>query len=101
MSMKKTTRGGRPNQHTGKLKVLLLTGSVIATIAGTQLLPMQDGVTAEAVGATSEPVTIVVPVDADASIPLPPGERRTQVELEPIPQVVQPDIQPVARSQSS
>jgi hypothetical protein len=96
-----TTKRRRPNTHTGNLKAFLLAGSAIATIAGTQLLPLQDGGTAEAPAPTSDPVTVVVPVGEASSIDLPPGERRTQVELKPIPQVVEPEIQPVARTRSS
>jgi hypothetical protein len=96
-----TKKGKRPNQQTGKLKALLLTGSVIATLAGVRLLPLQEQAVAEAPVSVYEPVTIIVPSVETSTIPLPPGKRGTQVELKPIPQVVQPQINPVARTQSS
>ena len=36
------TKSARPNQQVGALKALLLTGSVVATLAGTRLLAKQD-----------------------------------------------------------
>lgn len=96
-----TTRRRRHNQYTGKLTAFLLTGSVIATAAGTQILPLQDAAKDENPVATTEPVTVIVPADDSSSITLPPGERRTQIEMKPIPQVIQPRLRPLARSRSS
>lgn len=82
------------------LKALLLTGSVVATLAGTRLLAQQD-TTAASAAAVAEPVTIVVPATDDMTVQLPPNTRSTQVHLQPIPQVVQPQLRPLARSRSS
>ncbi|MFZ0546291.1 MAG: hypothetical protein WAM60_12680 [Candidatus Promineifilaceae bacterium] len=96
-----TKRRGRPNQQTGKLKALLLTGSVIATLAGMELLPLQDQAQAAVLGSGSETITVVVPDSGTSSIPLPPNSRKTQVELKPIPQAIQPHINVVTRTRSS
>lgn len=96
-----TDRGRRPNQQTGKLKVLFLTGSVIATLAGMQILPLQETASTGMPAPVSEPVTIVVPAADGAAITLPPANRKAQLELNPIPQAVQPQINPVARTRSS
>jgi hypothetical protein len=96
-----TKKGKRPNQQTGKLKALLLTGSVIATLVGVRLLPLQEQTVAEAPVSVHDPVTIIVPSVETSTIPLPPDKRGTQVELKPIPQAVQPQINPVARTRSS
>lgn len=96
-----TKKGRRLNQQTGKLKALLLTGSMIATLAGVQLLSLQEPAATEVPGSIHEPGTIVVPADETSTMPLPPGNRGTQVELKPIPQVARPQINPVARTRSS
>lgn len=96
-----TKQSARPNQQVGALKALLLTGSVIATLAGTRLLALQEPAAADTPAVTNESVTVVVPDSTASSIPLPPTMRGTQVELKPIPQVVQPKINPVARTRSS
>lgn len=95
------TKGGRHNQKFGTLKALLFTGSVAATLAGTQLLPLQDAEVTAGPVSTSEPVTVVVPGGESSTFLLPPGDRGRRVELKPIPQAVQPDIKPVARTRSS
>jgi len=95
-----TKKSSRPNQQVGVLKALMLTGSVIATLAGTRLLAQQDSAV-EMDMAVNEPLTVIVPTEDVVSIPLPPTHRGTQVHLAPIPQVVQPQIRPVARSRSS
>lgn len=96
-----TKKSARPNQQVGVLKALLLTGSVVATLAGTRLLALQEPVETETPVSTAENVTVVVPAAELTTIPLPPTMRGTQVELKPIPQVVQPQINPVARTRSS
>jgi len=98
-----TKQRRRPNQDLRVVKALLVTGSVIATVAGTQLLPQQDAARGITTVETTdvETTTVVIPSEAAQELPLPPGDRRTQVELKPIPQVVQPQIRPVARSRSS
>jgi hypothetical protein len=96
-----TRKTSRVSQQTGTLKAILLTGSVMATLAGTRLLALQEPVAADTPAATNESATVVVPENTASSIPLPPTMRGTQVELKPIPQVVQPKINPVARTRSS
>lgn len=92
----------RPKQQTGMLKALLLTGSVVATLAGTQLLPLQDRANnLETPLSTNDSTVVVVPADQASTILLPPGNRKTQFELKPIPQAVQPQLKPVARARSS
>ncbi|MEJ2747373.1 MAG: hypothetical protein P8183_05620 [Anaerolineae bacterium] len=101
---KQTSR--RPNQQLGTLKALLLTGSVVATLAGTKLLA-QQAQAAPVVPTAISSVTVVEPAtstnNSSAAIPLPPtiSGKQTQVQLQPIPQVVQPRINPVVRSRSS
>lgn len=96
-----TKRNSHTGQQTGALKAVLLTGSVIATLAGTRLLALQETAAADIPAATNQSTTVVVPDNTASSIPLPPTMRGTQVELKPIPQVVQPKINPVARTRSS
>lgn len=89
-----TKRRSRSHRKTGGLKALLLTASVIATIGGARLLDLQEPVQA---GNGSQSITIVEP----ATSPLTQSGRKTTVELKPIPQVVVPLLNPVARAQSS
>lgn len=96
-----TKRNSRVSQQTGTLKAILLTGSVMATLVGTRLLAQQEQAVADVPAAASESVTVVVPNSTTSSVPLPPTLNGTQVELKPIPQVVQPRINPVARTRSS
>lgn len=96
-----TKRTARHNQRVGRLKALILTGSVIATLAGTRLLALQEPVDTGISVSTTESVTVVVPAADSSSVPLPRTNRGTQIELKPIPQVVQPRLNPVARTQSS
>lgn len=98
-----TNRSGRSGQQTGMLKTFLVMGSLVATLAGTRLLAAQDTAFVETVVPLDTPVTVVVPAESSSSstLPLPPTSRGTQVQLEAIPQVVQPQIQPVARARSS
>jgi hypothetical protein len=84
------------------LKTFLIMGSLVATLAGTRLLAAQDTAVVETAVPLDAPVTVVVPVESsNSTLPLPPTSRGTQVQLEAIPQVVQPQIQPVARARSS
>lgn len=96
-----TKQSTRPNQQVGALKALLLTGSVIAALAGTRLLALQEPAATEVPVAVTESITVVVPAAEATAIPLPPTSRGTKIELQPIPQVVQPQINPVARTRSS
>jgi hypothetical protein len=96
-----TNQKRRVGQQTGMLKTFLVVGSLAATLAGTRLLAAQEtAVVATAVPAT-ESIVVVVPADNNAALPLPPTNRGAQIELKQIPQVVQPQIQPVARTRSS
>jgi hypothetical protein len=96
-----TKQSARPNQQVGALKALLLTGSVVATLAGTRLLALQEPTMTDVPATVNESTTVVVPESSASSIPLPSTMRGTEVELKPIPQVVQPQINPVARTRSS
>lgn len=89
------------NRQAGALKMLLLTGSMIATLAGTRLLAWQEAAAIEIPVSTTESVTVTMPAVEASSIPLPPTNRGTQIELKPIPQAVLPQIKPVARTRSS
>jgi hypothetical protein len=97
-----TNRKRHTNQH-GTLKTFLVVGSLAATLAGTRLLAAQD----TAVSATAVPadtaVMVVVPANNSAvsMLPLPPSSQGTQIQLKQIPQVVQPQIRPVARTRTS
>lgn len=103
MSLKNsmTKRTTRHNKQVGRLKALLFTGSVIATLAGTRLLALQEPVKTEAPFSTTESVMVVVPAGGTSSVPLPGTNRGKKIELKPIPQVIQPQLNPVARTQSS
>ncbi|MAT95569.1 MAG: hypothetical protein CL608_00255 [Anaerolineaceae bacterium] len=96
-----TKRRARPNQQTDILKTFLVVGSLVATLAGTRLLAAQDTAVPQTAVPATEAVTIVVPADNSSALPLPPTNRGTQIELKQIPQVVQPQIRPVARARSS
>lgn len=92
----------RPQQQTGMLKALLLTGSIIATLGGARLLALQEGGQTETAVTSPVAVTIVtVPPADNMNIAMPPTGRGVQLELPPIPQAVKPQIQPVTRTRSS
>ncbi|KAA3663248.1 MAG: hypothetical protein DWQ04_11205 [Chloroflexi bacterium] len=102
-----TRRSSRKQQQWGGLQAVLVVGSLVATLAGTRLLslqePVETAVSADAMQTVSvqEPTVVIVPTDSSL-LPLPPdGARGVQVELKPIAQAVTPDIQPVARASSS
>ncbi len=78
--------------------MLLLTSSLVATLAGTQLLNIKDALQ-EAATANNDLITMVEPTTQ--IMLLPPTGRSTQIELKQIPQVVRPQFRPVARSRSS
>ncbi len=96
-----TKRPGHNNQAAGTLKTFLVVGSLLATLAGTRLLAAQDVSVTETAVLITDAITVVVPADTSSGLPLPPTDRGTQIELKQIPQVVQPQIRPVARTQSS
>lgn len=96
-----TNRKAPSSQQSSTLKTFLVVGSLLATLAGTRLLAAQEVPVAEAAVLPTNAITVVVPAENGSGLPLPPTSRGTQVELKPIPQVVQPQIRPVARTQSS
>lgn len=97
-----TNRKRQNKQETGALKTFLVAGSLMATLAGTRLLAAQEMPVAEtAVVSATEAITVVIPTDNSTALPLPPTNRGTQIQLKQIPQVVQPQIRPVARTRSS
>lgn len=98
---RRSKRASPTNRQAGALKVLLLTGSMIATLAGTRLLAWQEASATEISVSTTESVAITVPAAEASSMSLPPTNRGTQIELKPIPQAVLPQIKPVARTRSS
>jgi hypothetical protein len=87
-------------RQAGWLKGVLFSGSVIATLAGTRLLGAQEMAAPVPAGSGQE-TTVVVPSAQKSRFPLPPDYRGVEVKLEAIPQVVQPEIAPVARTRSS
>lgn len=96
-----TNRKGPAGQQTGTLKTFLVVGSLLATLAGTRLLAAQDVSVIETAVPSTDAITVLVPADNSTALPLPPTNRGTQIELKQIPQVVQPQIRPVARTGSS
>lgn len=96
-----TKRAGRPRQQLAMLKAALLTGSLVATLAGTYLLGQQEPLETATPISNGESITVTMPVDGAAALQLPSNGRGMQIELKPIPQVVQPRINPVARTRSS
>ncbi len=96
-----TKQSQRPKRKTGSLKMLLLTSSLVMTLAGTQLLNIREAlqpssVIAERNAAVVQPASLGTQVVA-----LSPGGEGQVIVLEQIPQVVQPQFRPVARSRSS
>jgi hypothetical protein len=83
------------------LKIALVTGSLIATLAGSVVLGRQEALAAVTTSPTNPSITVQAPANEPAAIQLPPNSRQTQVQLQPIPQVVQPRINPIARTRSS
>ena len=96
-----TKRTTPPKQNLGFLKGLLLTGSVIATLAGARLLPAQEPVPSEIAGIPDQSISSSSQTADLAAITLPPNGRRGQIELNSIPQAVQPQFRVVTRSRSS
>jgi hypothetical protein len=96
-----TKRSGRAREQFTMLKAALLTGSLVATLAGTYLLGRQEPVETATTVSTNEFVTVMMPVDESSAIQLPLNGRGVQIQLKPIAQVVQPRINPVARTRSS
>lgn len=103
-----TNRQGRANQQTGMLKTFLVAGSLVATLAGTRLLAAQDTAVSTTAVPADAAVTVMIPAansttvtSSSSALPLPPTSGGAQVELKAIPQVVQPQIQPVASARSS
>ena len=96
-----TKPSGRPGQQLAMLKAALLTGSLVATLAGTYLLGQQEPAETATTNSSKESITVIVPLEETAAVQLPANGRGMQIRLKPIPQVVQPRINPVARTRSS
>lgn len=96
-----TKRSARPKRKTGMLKTFLTVGSLIATLAGTRLLSLQEAGQTETAVPANDPITTVIYVEPAQTASLLPPNRGRQIELKQIPQVVQPNIKPVARTKSS
>jgi len=96
-----TKQTARTQKQVGTLKAALLTGSVVATLAGTYLLGLQEPVETKTAALSSESISLVVPADETTAMRLPPDIQGTQLQLQPIQQVVRPMINPVARTRSS
>ncbi len=84
-----------------RLKALLLTGSVMATFAGTHLLAQEDSVQQVTEAFGSESIMIVIPSNDGSTSLLPRSSPESRPQLRPIPQAIQPRFRPVARGQSS
>ncbi|MCA9973486.1 MAG: hypothetical protein KC425_24880 [Anaerolineales bacterium] len=96
MTTKNTRRAG---QQLTALKVTLAAGSLLATLAGTRLLAVND--TSLAAAAAPEPVVITVPETAAPSAPA-AASGGVRLELAPVPTAVAPvALPPVARTRSS
>jgi len=93
-----TSRMNRHRKNSGGLKALLLAASVIATVGGARLLELQEPV---GLKASSQTVTVVEPEFNSSVGRLPQSGSKTTLELKPIPQVVVPRFNPVARAHSS
>ncbi|MFN2124503.1 MAG: hypothetical protein ACK2U0_14770 [Candidatus Promineifilaceae bacterium] len=96
-----TRQSSRPKQRLVILKMALVTGSLIATLAGARLLEQQEPLEAAAAVSVNQSALVLTPANEPAVMQLPPSNRRTQVQLQPIPQVVQPRVNPVTRTRSS
>ncbi len=91
----------RIQKQVGMLKAALLTGSVVATLAGTYLLGLEEPVVAKTAVSPAESITLVVPAEETTAVQLPPDAQGTQLQLKPIPQAIRPITNPVARTRSS
>jgi len=81
--------------------MLLLTSSLIATLAGTQLLNIKEALQPAAFIVDNNTVTLAEAQAEVGTILMPPTAGHQQIVLKQIPQAVQPRIRPVARSRSS
>lgn len=93
-----TRRQDHSNPNATGLTAFLMTASVIATFAGARLLALQES---DKVAPTAQAITVVEPVSNSGLFFQPRSDRGLKIELKPIPQVARPQINPVARSQSS
>lgn len=100
-NMTMTKRSARPKRKTGMLKTFLTVGSLIATLAGTRLLSLQEAGQTETAVPQNDPITTIVLAAPDQTPSLLLPNRGRQIELKQIPQVVQPNIKSVARTKSS
>lgn len=79
------------------LQALLLTAGVVATLAGTRMLAAQNPATP-----AIETTTMESTLTTDSAAALPDSDRAdSPLSLQPIPQAVQPRLNPVARTRSS
>ncbi len=99
--MTATNRARRPKRNTAKLKTLLFSSSLAAALAGTQLLNLKAAAQPSPLAVSQQPTTILEPEQSELIILLPPSGRGSQIQLPPIPGVVQPRLKPIARSSSS
>jgi len=99
--MTMTKKRGNNNQQHRFLKAAIFTGSVVATLAGTRMIGAEEMAAAVAGPQVTDAVTVIVPAAGQSKIELPPTNRGTELQLEAIPQVVEPQINPVARTRSS
>jgi hypothetical protein len=99
--MSTNNRTRKPKRKTGKLKMLLLTSSFLATLAGTQLLNINDALQGQTAVAAAIQTPIVEPAALNNDVALPANSQNTQITRAQIPQAAQLQIRPVARSRSS
>jgi hypothetical protein len=96
-----TKPSSRPRQKWAMLKAALLTGSLIATMAGTYLLGQQEPLETATTVSVNQSTMVITQANEPSVMQLPPNGRIAQIQLQPIPQAVQPRINPVARTRSS
>jgi hypothetical protein len=101
LNMTTANKTGRPKRKTGQLKMLLLTSSLVATLAGTHLLDIKEALQPAEALVENNLITMVEHAAQVSTDLLPPTSGRQQIVQMRIPQVVQPRIRPVARSRSS
>lgn len=96
-----TRHNQRSRKQTGSLKMLLLTSSVVVTLAGTQLLTIREALRPSSAIAERNTAVVQPASSGPQVVTLSPAGGGQVIVLEQIPQVVQPQFRPVARSRSS
>lgn len=104
-----TKRRKKPGQETGLLKALLLTGAVAATLVGTRVLAIQDNLDQNV-----QPANDIAVFENGRTSPATTNsinnfapDRPIVLDLQPVPQTLQPNIQsfqqirPMIRTRSS